>query len=111
MRLTTGFSPQDVPAAAHGQYDLAFIDGLHTDEQLIYDFEAVLPYLLPSCVVVLHDVGYWDLKEGVEVLKDRYSSAGFKYVRYAGRRYRNVVGTGLFARGIHAQILDDLAIQ
>ena len=85
-------------------YDLAFIDGLHTNIQLVDDFEAVLPHLMSSCVVVLHDVLLSGMTKGVDVLKQRYAEEGFEYVRYSGNRYRNIVGTAFFARGsmLHA---------
>ena len=44
-------SPADVPSAASGRYDLAFVDGKHTVDQVVLDFGALLPYLAAACVV------------------------------------------------------------
>lgn len=37
------------------RYDLVFIDGLHEREQVLRDFENVLPRLNPNGTIVLHD--------------------------------------------------------
>lgn len=70
VRLTIGFSPQDTPKAirpeikSQGGYDLVFIDGLHTDEQIIKDFDGIMPFLAPKCVVAIHDVGVFKMYKG-----------------------------------------------
>merc|ERR1711871_1023647 len=98
IRLVKGMSPYDVPAVASMySYNLAFIDGWHNNEQVVFDFEAVLPYLEHASVVVFHDVLYSNLVEGIKVLKSRY--VDFEYMNYVGKRYRNLAGTGIFFRG------------
>jgi predicted O-methyltransferase YrrM len=58
VRLTTGFSPQDLPKACRFEtYDFFFIDGLHTNEQLIADFRGISERRDKNSVVYLHDVG------------------------------------------------------
>lgn len=58
VRITPGYSPRDLPGACrYDTYDLIFIDGLHTDAQMIADFEGVRSKLAPRAAVVFHDVG------------------------------------------------------
>ena len=58
VRLTIGFSPQDLPRACRfGAYDFIFIDGWHSNEQLIADFSGIYGRRSENCVVYLHDVG------------------------------------------------------
>ncbi len=58
VQLTKGFSPQDLPKACRfDQYDFIFIDGMHTDSQLIKDFEAIRAHRSDNSVVYCHDVG------------------------------------------------------
>jgi predicted O-methyltransferase YrrM len=58
VQLTKGFSPQDIPKACRfDQYDFIFIDGMHTNDQLIKDFGAVRSKRSDNSVVYCHDVG------------------------------------------------------
>ena len=58
VQLTKGFSPQDLPKACRfDRYDFIFIDGMHTDGQLIKDFEAIRAMRSNNSVVYCHDVG------------------------------------------------------
>jgi len=58
VRLTIGYSPQDLPKACRfDAYDFVFIDGLHTNEQLMADFSGVCERREKNSVVYLHDVG------------------------------------------------------
>ena len=62
MQLTAGFSPQEIPKAARlSAYGGAFIDGLHTNEQMVADFAGILPRLSQNSVVVFHDVAICNL--------------------------------------------------
>lgn len=60
-----GTSPQDVSALVQqhlgGKIDLAFIDGLHTNDQQTLDYQAVKPLLSPSAAVAFHDVSMMDM--------------------------------------------------
>jgi predicted O-methyltransferase YrrM len=64
-RVVFGQSPRDVPecVGTHlaGAIDLCLIDGLHTDEQQIADFQAVQPFLSAHHVVLFHDVVNWNM--------------------------------------------------
>ncbi len=69
LRFATGHSPQDtgssLEAAAMGQVDLAFIDGLHTNAQTMLDLEGVWPRLHHGSLVLLHDVRLFRLHEAL----------------------------------------------
>jgi hypothetical protein len=50
------FAEEDLPALLNGKsLDLAFIDGMHTFEQVFRDFINVERYCHPDTIVVLHD--------------------------------------------------------
>jgi predicted O-methyltransferase YrrM len=71
-----GFSPADVPRVVEeklgGHIDLAFIDGNHTNAQLILDYEAVRPYLTTDHLVICHDVEATHLHEGFGRISEQY---------------------------------------
>jgi predicted O-methyltransferase YrrM len=63
VTIFTGTSPEDTPAAirpwterGQGTLDLAFIDGLHTDDAAAADFQGLSPYLRSGSVVLWHNV-------------------------------------------------------
>lgn len=70
--IERGFSPEAVAPAVerHSLFpiDLCFIDGLHTNEQLVKDFHACFPYLSDEAVVVCHDVLTWKMLEGFRTI-------------------------------------------
>ena len=58
VQLTKGFSPQDLHKACRfKEYDFIFIDGMHTDDQLIKDFEGIRDRRSRNSAVYCHDVG------------------------------------------------------
>ena len=70
VRLTVGFSPEDLPKACRfDRYDLIFIDGHHTDDQLIADFKGIRERRAEECVVYLHDVGMARMGKGWDYVK------------------------------------------
>lgn len=71
VQVTVGFSPQDIGRAVRASsYNLVFVDGLHTNEQMILDFDGISPYCGEECVIVFHDVGYAKMISGwTEVLR------------------------------------------
>jgi hypothetical protein len=70
VRLTVGFSPVDLPKACRfDRYELIFIDGHHTNDQLIADFKGIMERRAKECVVVLHDVGMARMGKGWDYLK------------------------------------------
>ncbi|HWG51876.1 MAG TPA: class I SAM-dependent methyltransferase [Gemmatimonadaceae bacterium] len=62
VRVHTGASPQDTPAAltlfptTAKPLSLYFIDGLHRNPAALHDFEGALPFLDSSSVVLWHNV-------------------------------------------------------
>ena len=57
VSLTIGYSPQDLRRAMRSpSYQLAFVDGLHTPEQMVADYLGLEPFLDEASVVVFHDV-------------------------------------------------------
>ena len=65
VQITKGFSPQDLPSACRSEkYALIFVDGEHTNEQIVKDFQAIADRLNDRCVVFFHDVGLRDMDEG-----------------------------------------------
>jgi len=54
VQLTKGFSPQDLDRACHADaYDFIFIDGGHTNDQLVADFKesSIVDHNLASSTV------------------------------------------------------------
>jgi hypothetical protein len=79
IKLTKGFSPQDLPQAMRAKrYNLIFIDGLHTNEQILLDFYGILPYCDEKCILYLHDVAFAKMFESWEIIKNEGEKAGFK---------------------------------
>jgi len=105
VKLTIGFSPQDTPKAIRpeamaqfGGYDLVFIDGLHTNEQIVKDFEGILPFLSPRCIIAIHDVGLCKMYQGFSKIREMATKNGFN--GFISRIRWTQFGTGLVARGI-----------
>ena len=61
-------APQDVGAviAQHldGAVDFALIDGKHTNQQIVLDFNAVRAHAAPDCAYLFHDVFEFSLQQG-----------------------------------------------
>lgn len=62
-----GFSPQNTEEVIKRHFgsiplDLVFIDGLHTNEQLLLDFDGIAPFCKPSTIFLYHDVINWKLQ-------------------------------------------------
>jgi len=73
VRLTTGFSPQDLPKACRfDAYDFIFIDGLHSNEQLIADFRGISERREENSVVYLHDVGMAKMTLAWSTIKSQF---------------------------------------
>lgn len=70
IRVVKGVSPMDVGDIVRGHetepIDFAFIDGLHTVEQVEKDFDAVRAIASSGCVYLFHDVESFKLHEGIE---------------------------------------------
>jgi predicted O-methyltransferase YrrM len=69
LRAVKGVSPQDVGAIVDselgGRVDFAFIDGDHTNDQIVLDFQAVSPTAAKDAVYLFHDVHCFNLYDGI----------------------------------------------
>ena len=69
VRAVQATSPQDVASVVErelgGPVDFAFIDGLHTNEQVVLDYQAVRAKAAPNAVYLFHDVSLFDLHAGI----------------------------------------------
>ena len=70
VRVVKGISPTEVGDIVWGQgtepIDFAFIDGLHTVEQIEKDFDAIRATASSDCVYLFHDVETCKLHQGIE---------------------------------------------
>jgi predicted O-methyltransferase YrrM len=72
VQLTIGFSPGDLEKACRFRnYEFIFIDGLHTNEQLIADFEGIRELRSENSVVYCHDVGMAGMQSGWQRIKSQ----------------------------------------
>ena len=105
VKVTEGFSPYDIPYAVrpHASYDIGFIDGLHTIEQLSLDLSGIEPFMAKKAILVLHDVLLFELQSVVE-------RASLDWGRHVikGKAYKNFVGTVLLHRGFPVEWFADL---
>jgi len=73
--LFTGYSPEDVPAAAallDGPIDFAFIDAIHTHDAVYGDFCSVLPFLAEGAHVLFHDTYHQGINAAIEEIIASY---------------------------------------
>ena len=97
INLFIGFSPEDVERSMRtNKYELIFIDGLHTKEQIRKDLDAVKNYCADNFFIVCHDVELASLQESI----DRFlnENQNFKYEKYEGKININSVGTGFLTK-------------
>ncbi len=79
VRVTKGFSPQDLDSACRRKkYSLVFVDGEHTNEQIVKDFEGIADRLTDRCVVFFHDVGLRDMDEGWLAVRELAEQMGLR---------------------------------
>jgi len=100
VNLHIGFAPAAIPQAARAsEYSLVFLDGKHTAEQLVLDFEGILPFLAASAVVVCHDIAHYGMSNAVANILQAEIGTGFSYKIYPSVNFVNELGTGFFYRG------------
>ncbi len=79
VQLTVGYSPQHLATAMRAKkYNFFFVDGLHTNEQVLLDFEGILPFCDEKCVIYFHDVASCNLLDGWAKIKKIGHANGFK---------------------------------
>lgn len=77
VHLTIGLSPQDLSKACRfNNYDFIFIDGLHTNEQLIADFNGIRELRAENNIVYCHDVGIAKMHSGWSKICSRLLQEG-----------------------------------
>ena len=68
--VVLGMSPQDLPRVIRESCpvppQLVFIDGGHSNEQVVKDFEGLQGLVDDHCVFVFHDVVNWHMEKGIE---------------------------------------------
>jgi predicted O-methyltransferase YrrM len=72
INLTIGYSPQDVNSATRFEkYDIVFIDGYHSNEQVLKDFYGIKPYLKTDWICFMHDVRLTSLQSSMhDIIKN-----------------------------------------
>lgn len=101
-----GVSPNDVArtaieGAGAAAFGCAFIDGYHSNEQVMKDFEAVKAVSAPDAIYVFHDVHNGGLRPGLAVIAAKYP--GFSSSLLEGTSSGIAVGTfGAFPSAVVA---------
>ncbi|CAE7674180.1 unnamed protein product [Symbiodinium sp. CCMP2592] len=109
VQVTKGISPEDVSAAMRsGQYDLAFVDGLHETEQMMMDFGAIEPYMASAAVVVFHDALLFELQETLLAHFQPRATTDWSLHMVRGCAYKNLVGTMVLHRGFPVDAVESL---
>lgn len=70
-----GFSPQDTKEVIEKHFgnkkiDLVFIDGLHTNEQVLKDFYGVIDFCHQETLFLFHDVINWKMERAFAEIKN-----------------------------------------
>lgn len=82
INLTKGFSPKDVKQSMRfDKYDLIFIDGLHTDEQVIADFTGVYPFFNDKYMCFFHDIRSTPLYRSFDYIINNFQGNYSEYIR------------------------------
>lgn len=74
-----GFSPQNTKEVIQKHFgsnkiDLCFIDGLHTNEQLLLDFEESQKYCHTDTLYFMHDVINWKMQEAFQKIQEKIAT-------------------------------------
>jgi len=78
VKLTVGFSPQNLKSAMRSEkYNFFFVDGLHTNEQILLDYEGILPFCDDNCIIYFHDVVSCNMLESWKKIKLNAGKKGF----------------------------------
>lgn len=97
VRVTTGFSPQDLDAACRfDSYGFVMIDGEHTDEQILLDFQGIAHRCAERCIVFLHDVGLRDMDRGWLRVREIAAPMGFRGFDFSASDF----GSSVLVRGV-----------
>jgi len=59
-----------------GGFDFSFVDGLHTNEQIVLDYQAVAACGGADAVHLFHDVHSWRMQDGFGKICDKWPGRG-----------------------------------
>lgn len=113
VAVLQGASPDDVARTAHEgapgtPFGCVFIDGYHSNEQVVKDFAAVKAVSAPDAVYVFHDVRDGGLEPGLDVIAQQ--NPGFTYRLLEATPSGIAVGTvGAFSPAV-AQVVAAFSI-
>ena len=110
VAVAVATSPGDVAAtvAAHaaGPPEFAFVDGYHSNEQIVTDFEAVRAAAAPGCTFLFHDVHQFRLHQGLAEVQRRAAPDGYRatvlYATTSGMALLHRPGTAALDAVAHA---------
>jgi predicted O-methyltransferase YrrM len=78
VTVIKGISPDIINEAAtrclhDGGFEFVFIDGNHSKQSVVWDFEAVLPHVAWNGYVLFHDAHYPGVREAIDHLRTTYA--------------------------------------
>ena len=107
IQAVKAVSPSDVAKTlrthAMTPVDFAFVDGLHTVEQVQLDFDAIRPNTTPDCVYLFHDVEAAGLHPGIQAIAEK---SGLSWDMLLGTPSGMAI---MYDRGRRPPGLDDIA--
>ncbi|WP_300917090.1 class I SAM-dependent methyltransferase, partial [Helicobacter japonicus] len=102
-----GFSPKDTKTIIQKHFNtplnLVFIDGLHTNEQLLLDFEETQKYCNQDTIWVMHDVINYHMQDSFEKIKKTLANTHITKLLY-----RTQSGIGFAAPAHNHNVLNVL---
>jgi len=102
--IIVGTSPQDIPQTLKNNVliDFVFIDGLHTNDQVVKDFKGILPFCSSSVVIAFHDVIHWNMLSGWEEIMTIANKNGFE----GSILRRTTTGMGILYRNVDQNVIN-----
>lgn len=103
--IRVGSSPDDVPEflnSVRERIDFVFVDGSHTNKQVLMDFLAVLPYVSNSVIMAFHDILTWNMVDGWSKIVEIASKENFKHRLLR----RTSSGIGVLYRNVSKDVED-----
>jgi len=78
VKLTIGFSPQDLNKVADGKkYNFIFVDAYHSNEAILKDYYGIQNLLSANCIVYFHDVANCNMHASWDIIKKHGINLGF----------------------------------
>lgn len=93
-----GWSPRDINYiitnnTESSKFDFFFIDGGHTDSQVLADTEVLLPYMKEDCLLIYHDFTP-DVKENL------YQNINLEDLGFTFKQYNTPFSLCMYSRGV-----------